>query len=102
MVIYEKGSHIQRKRDNVKDKKELGTLVLQLPSIHTGGELIVYESDDRSHNSKVIDFGQKNERNEFSIQFAAYYADLEHEVLEIKSGYRLTLVYSLFWANGII
>jgi hypothetical protein len=75
-----------------------GTLIIQLPSVHSGGELIVYENNGRS--KKVIDFGQKDGKSEFSVYFAAHYADLEHEILEVKSGYRLALVYSLCWTQG--
>lgn len=31
--------------------------------------------------------------------YAAYYSDCEHELMEVKAGYRMALVYSLIW-NG--
>ena len=36
----------------------------------------------------------------YSIHFAAHYADVEHEILKVKNGYRLALVYSLCWVDG--
>ena len=75
-----------------------GTLIIQLPSIHKGGELVVYDSSKK--NKRIIDFGGKSDKSRYSVHFAAHYADLEHELLEIKSGYRLALVYSLCWAHG--
>lgn len=34
------------------------------------------------------------------ISWAAFYSDCEHEVLEVKSGYRLTLTYNLYAVRG--
>lgn len=34
--------------------------------------------------------------NTQSIQFAAFYSDVEHEVLEVHSGHRVTLTYNLY------
>ena len=31
-----------------------------------------------------------------AIQLAAFYSDCEHEVLEVISGYRITLTYNLY------
>jgi hypothetical protein len=96
--VYKEGGHFLKHRDTEKEEGMFGTLIIQLPSRHVGGELVVHESDGLS--SKTVDFGQKERKNEFSIYFAAHYADLEHEVLTLKSGFRLALVYSLCWLNG--
>ena len=100
MLIYKPGGHFVKHRDSEKDKKMFGTLIIQPPSTHTGGELVVYEANGMSN--KVIDFGQKENKSKSSVQFAAHYADLEHELLEVKSGYRLALVYSLCWIRGYL
>lgn len=44
---------------------------------------------------KTYDFGQSTARAPFSMHFTAHYADLEHEIKPVTSGYRLALVYSL-------
>ena len=62
-----------------------GTLVISLPSKHTGGEVImkhcgeemIYKSSDH-HTS-----------------FAAWYSDVSHQVLPVTSGYRWVLSYNL-------
>lgn len=100
LLLYKKGGHFLKHRDTEKDPLMFGTLVIQLPSKYTGGELIVYHNTNGT--KKCIDFGQKAGKNEFSIYFAAHYADLEHELLEVKSGYRLVLVYSLCWRHGLL
>lgn len=87
-------------RDTEKDEKMFGTLVIQPPSLHTGGELVVYEQNGRTH--KRIDFGQSDGISAYAHHFVAHYANLEHELLEVTSGYRLALVYSLYWTQGLI
>ena len=49
---------------------------------------------------QVFDWSGAKGRN--SIQWAAFYSDCEHEVLEVLSGHRVTLTYNLYatcWAN---
>jgi hypothetical protein len=36
-----------------------------------------------------------------SVQWAAFYSDCEHEVLEVTQGHRITLTYNLFYASGV-
>lgn len=52
---------------------------------HKGHETIFDWSND---NSKVV-------------QWAAFYSDCEHEVLEVKSGHRITLTYNLYVSEHI-
>ena len=33
------------------------------------------------------------------IQWAAFFSDCEHEVLEVTDGHRLTLTYNLYWTD---
>ena len=36
-----------------------------------------------------------------SIQWAAFYSDCEHEVLEVTDGHRITLTYNLYFTPGV-
>jgi len=73
----------------------VATMVVVLPSSFTGGELVVrHEGDERT-----IDFSRA-EYNPFHTHFAAFYADCEHEVRPLKTGYRLCLVYNLTLAKA--
>lgn len=67
------------------------TLVIQLPSVHKGGEIVV----KFGKSTKTLDFGQSTGRAPFSCFYAAHYADVKHEIKTVTSGYRLALVYSL-------
>ena len=98
LLVYKEGGHFLKHRDTEKENGMFGTLIIQPPSIHKGGELVVYENNGRS--KKEIDFGAKDGNSEFSVHFAAHFADLEHEILEVKSGYRLAIIYSLCWSDA--
>jgi hypothetical protein len=60
-----------------------------LPSRHEGGTLIL-QHDGQTKN---INFGGKD--SEFRTRYIAFYADCQHEVAPVTSGYRICLVYNL-------
>ncbi len=88
LLVYDEGSFFVDHRDTEKAPGMFATLVVVLPSIYTGGELLVHHRD-------------REARLELSCPepsdaaFAAFYADCVHEVLPITSGCRLALVYNL-------
>lgn len=93
LLVYETGSFFLAHRDGEKLDRMVATLVIALPSQHEGGELIVRHEG----RSVTIDFGPKSR---FQTQFAAFYADCEHEVRPVTGGFRLALVYNLTLAKG--
>ena len=78
---------------SLADKKLFAKLIIQLPSIYTGGELSVYEGRGTKSG---FNLGLKSARAAYSIHYAAFYSDLEWEMSEILSGFRLVLVYDLY------
>ncbi len=89
LLLYGKGGHFKPHRDTEKLAAMFGTLVVVLPSRHSGGELRV------RHAGREERFRFDAEDRLKSIQYAAFFADCEHEVRPVKSGYRLCLVYNL-------
>lgn len=67
------------------------TLIVQLPTRCQGGDLICRFADKKY----TFDFGNKTGDAEFSVYYAAHYADVHHQVNKITSGARLVLVYNL-------
>jgi hypothetical protein len=95
LLLYEPGSFFLPHRDGEKLDRMVATLVVVLPSSFTGGELVVrHEGEERT-----IDFGAAG-FNPFHTHFAAFYADCEHEVRPLQTGYRLCLVYNLTLAKA--
>jgi predicted 2-oxoglutarate/Fe(II)-dependent dioxygenase YbiX len=93
LLLYEAGSFFLPHRDGEKLDRMVATLVIALPSAHEGGELIVRHEG----REETIDFGPESR---FRTQFAAFYADCEHEVRPVTSGFRLALVYNLTLAKS--
>jgi len=54
VLLYETDGHFLPHKDTEKEKGMFGTLVVQLPSIYTGGEMIVRFGSTTS----TYDFGQ--------------------------------------------
>ena len=71
-----------------------GTLVIQLPSNYSGGELAIYHQS----KSKKFDFGGFVGCNNF--HYAAFYADCQHEIKPVTKGYRLCLIYNLVYRGS--
>ncbi len=88
LLLYETGSFFLAHRDGEKLDRMVATLVIALPSIHEGGELVVRHDGQE----EAVDFAPQSG---FQTQYAAFYADCEHEVRPVTSGFRLALVYNL-------
>lgn len=63
-------------------------LVISLPSKHEGGDVIA------SHKGESLAF-RTAFNSAYGYSWAAWYADVVHEVKPVRSGYRIVLVYNL-------
>jgi 2OG-Fe(II) oxygenase superfamily len=88
LLVYDEGAFFKAHRDTEKTEGMFGTLLIVLPSPHTGGELVVRHAD----REVTIDLSGDEVAE---IKFAAFYADCEHEVLPVIRGDRVCLVYNL-------
>jgi hypothetical protein len=88
LLVYDEGSFFVNHRDTEKSAGMFATLIVALPSLHTGGELeIRHRGRDVQLDLRCADFSE--------LAWVAFYADCVHEVLPIISGCRLVLVYNL-------
>ena len=90
LLVYDAGGFFIEHRDTEKAEGMFGTLVIVLPSIYEGGELMVRHGGREA----LLDL-RCNDPSE--ARFAAFYADCRHEVMPVTSGCRLTLIYNLLW-----
>jgi predicted 2-oxoglutarate/Fe(II)-dependent dioxygenase YbiX len=88
MLVYDEGSFFVGHRDTEKSPGMFATLVIVLPSVSSGGELLVRHKDHEIRLPLQVD-------DPSEAAYAAFYADCVHEVLPVTSGCRLTLVYNL-------
>ena len=92
LLVYDEGSFFVGHRDTEKVPGMFATLVIVLPSISSGGQLLV------RHKGREARLELANDEPS-EVGFAAFYADCMHEVLPITAGYRLTLVYNVLRAG---
>ena len=88
LLIYDQGSFFVSHRDTEKSPGMFATLVIVLPSISAGGELVI------RHKGREVRLDLRCEEPS-DLAYAAFYADCVHEVLPVTAGFRLTLVYNL-------
>ncbi|KAF5606868.1 2OG-Fe(II) oxygenase superfamily [Fusarium subglutinans] len=71
--------------DTEKIPGMFGTLVVNLPSPHTGGDVVL------KHCGEKVKYSSSKQE----ASCAAWYSDVHHEVLPVTSGYRWVLTYNL-------
>lgn len=85
LLVYGKGQFFLPHQDSEKHDEMVATLVVSLPSVHTGGELVIDDGGtERTYR------GSRDE-----LVLVAFYADRRHEVRPVRSGYRVTLTFNL-------
>lgn len=88
LLVYDEGSFFVTHRDTEKSAGMFATLIVALPSLHTGGELEVrHRGREARLDLRCADFSE--------LAWVAFYADCVHEVLPVTSGCRVVLVYNL-------
>lgn len=85
---------MQLHRDTEKSEGMFGTLIIQLPSNYSGGQLAVY------HQSKSMEFDFGGPAGYNNFHYAAFYADCQHEIKPVTEGHRLCLIYNLLYRGS--
>ena len=71
----------------------LGSLVVVYPTSHQGGELVLHHKNrEWMFDANDLTSSQSSP----SLAYIAFYSDIEHEVLKVTSGQRVTLTYNLY------
>jgi hypothetical protein len=74
-----------------------GSLVVILPTPHTGGALVFRHAErEWTFNSGAELAATGGPR----VAYAAFFSNVEHEVLPVTSGHRVTVTYNLYWDHS--
>ena len=87
-LLYEVGSFFRKHRDHERLPNTIGTLIIELPSTYSGGDLLVWSHDD----PEPISFSTQSD---CELGFSAFFVDCPHEVTEVTEGNRCALVFTL-------
>jgi hypothetical protein len=93
MLVYGPGQFFAPHQDSERADDMVGSLVVELPSRHEGGALVV-----QHHREKKVFRGAAREPKDLSL--LAFYADCHHEVKPVDAGYRITLTYHLLYRGA--
>jgi predicted 2-oxoglutarate/Fe(II)-dependent dioxygenase YbiX len=88
LLVYDEGSFFVEHRDTEKQDGMYATLIVVLPSLFRGGELVVRHLDQE----EVLPL-RSQQLSE--LPFAAFYADCKHELRPVTQGWRVALIYNL-------
>lgn len=78
--------------DTPRGGNMFGSLVVCLPSQFTGGALIA-----RHRGQEVTyDWSTHSDNPAQKIRWAAFFSDVEHEILPVTEGHRVTMTYNLY------
>ncbi|KAI9983701.1 hypothetical protein PInf_007768 [Phytophthora infestans] len=92
LLVYGEGGHFLKHQDTEREDGMIATLVVQPPSTHEGGDLVVYRNGQVEHRH---DFGKIDGTAAYLPHYAVHYSDAEHALEDVTKGYRLALVYSI-------
>jgi hypothetical protein len=99
MLLYmEKGSSIDWCSNVEEEENIIGTMLIQLPSVFTGGKISVFDGDDEVEDEDdfITSFSMGTpDQAEFACHFLCHYSDCQYQVEKITSGSRTILRYSL-------
>ncbi|KAF9648975.1 hypothetical protein BDM02DRAFT_3167372 [Thelephora ganbajun] len=94
--VHDKGSFFKTHRDTPRGTDMLGSLVITYPTPHEGGELALRHKDrEWKFDANSLTVTQPSP----SLAYVAFYSDIEHEVLEVTSGRRVTITYNLYFVD---
>ncbi|KAH9968347.1 hypothetical protein BGW80DRAFT_1209092, partial [Lactifluus volemus] len=94
--VYSQGSFFKAHVDTPRSKRMFGTLVVVFPTPHKGGALVFrHRGEEWTFDSSDV----LSAAGPASIGYAAFFSDVEHEVLPVTSGHRVTLTYKLYFVN---
>ncbi|KAI0747530.1 hypothetical protein C8Q74DRAFT_1222904 [Fomes fomentarius] len=108
--IYGPGSFFKPHVDTPRSELQFGSLVIVFPTAHEGGALKIRYANDTQREAEEPD-AQRPEWTfdsgsllaactQPSIAYVAFFSDVEHEVLPVLSGHRITITYNLYWTTS--
>ena len=90
--IYRTGGHFRPHVDTPKSPEMFGSLVLCLPTQFSGGNLVLHHLKEEV----IFDWSSTPDHPAKAIKWAAFFSNIEHEILPVTSGHRVTLTYNLY------
>ena len=94
------GAVFKPHQDTPRADDMFGTLVIVFPAPHEGGALKLRAQRNKEGETKEWTFDAPAllaQQTQPSVAYVAFFSDVEHEVLPVTSGHRVTITYNLYW-----
>jgi hypothetical protein len=99
--VYDRHGHFVTHKDTPRDPAVFGTLVACLPVPFRGGRLVLRHDSTQAYEwETAAHYGLAGARDDYSVRWAAFYGDVNHEVEPITDGTRVTLTWLLRRSAG--
>jgi hypothetical protein len=72
------------------------TLIIVFPTPHEGGAFLIRYKDQEWRLDPGKELATSPRSSVTEVGYAAFYSDVEHEVMPVTSGHRITLTYNLY------
>eukprot|EP00474_Spongospora_subterranea_P009724 CRZ10182.1 hypothetical protein [Spongospora subterranea] len=87
--IYSKGGFSRQSTSTPRvPQRTIATVIVCLPSQHSGGKLVISHLKSRKSFSFADRAGIRD-----AVQWAAFYSDCEYEIKKVKSGHQILVIY---------
>ncbi|KAG8919577.1 hypothetical protein FRC01_001218 [Tulasnella sp. 417] len=96
---YKTGGHFKSHKDTPKGREHSGTLLIGFPTNYTGGQLVL-----RHYMQEVsVDWSTdgRSNRCRTDIPWVFFYSHIEHEIMPVTSGHRITIAYDIYESNAV-
>ena len=91
------GAFFKAHQDTPRAADMFGSLVVVLPAPHEGGELALrHDGKEWTFDATKLLAGRTD-----AVAYVAFFSDVEHEVLPVRSGHRVTLTYNLYYGTRV-
>lgn len=77
----------------------VASLVIVFATPHEGGALVLRHNDKEWVYDSGVELSSKDDGTSSKVGYVAFFSDVEHEVLPVISGYRVTLTYNIYIEN---
>ncbi|KZV83296.1 hypothetical protein EXIGLDRAFT_754490 [Exidia glandulosa HHB12029] len=94
--VYRTGSFFKAHKDTPRGTNMFGSLVLTFATPHEGGQLALrHDGHEQIHDTSATQY-----HSDHQVSWVAFFSDVEHEVLPVTSGHRVTLTYNLYFRTA--
>lgn len=99
LAMYEVGGHFLPHKDTTHADNHIATLLIEVPSEHTGGDLVLRMQDQEQRwslvKTKTLDGLSDEDDDDDKVNCCMFYTDVNHQVEPVLSGVRAVLQFDV-------